>query len=499
MNELDILRSMENKEFVRFIAERVLPKIGYKHIKITDGPGDKGCDVIAFNIKRREWVCIQIKKYSEDKKVDSKEVIYTTYGMKKYRCKRGLIITTSDFTPPALQTIYEYRLWHINGSELVRIIRKHYIRLSVTSELVLDNNKADNSKIAMEEEEVKFPFTDIKDAGAFIPISISEAIRIAKNKLSHYKEVKLISVKAHLKRLYIFKGKVSYKLEGRRKRRFIISIDGDGKIYWEMPTLVKNLDCEVEYETNSEFYHNARDKIIKMAEKLVPQGAIITKIKPEGRKPAWVVSYYILRFKVGLTKAEVVVDRKGNIKNLTFDPLDERKVEEFYKGKIVKQNKEIKVIRELNDNFLEEITINEVGEAIKSIKRVKPEYSISLARDFYHIHEGESRFEEVSDGVKVDIFFNNYHHLAKINNEGKIVDNVVVPDINTYEGTERGYNKKRRCLIVKEGNEIKVINDSGVIERKEIPTGIFSKLKFLINNIITSNYSIDTDDPLGLI
>jgi len=498
MNELDILRSMENKEFVRFIAEKVLPKIGYKPIKITDGPGDKGCDVIAFNIKRKKRVCIQIKKYSEDKKVDAKEVIYTIYGMKKYRCKRGLIITTSDFTPPALQTIYEHGLWHINGSELVKIIRKHHIRLPMTAESVLDNIKADNSKISMKEE-VKFPFTNIKDAGAFIPISISEAIRIAKNKLSHYKEVKLISIKAHLKRLYIFKGKVSYKLNGRKSRRFIISIDGDGKIYWEIPTLVKSLNCEVEYETNSEFYYNARDEIIKIAEKLVPQGAIIKKIKLEGHKLAWVVSYYILRFKVGLTKATVIVDRKGNIRTIIFDPLDERKVEEFYKGKIVKQDRKIKVIRELDYNFLEEITINEVGEAIESIKRVRPEYAISLARDFYHIHEGESRFEEVSDGIKVDIFFNNYHHLAKINNEGKIVDNIVVPDINTYEGTEKGYNKKRRCLIVKEGKEIIVINDSGVIERKEIPTGIFSKLKFLINNIITSNYSIDTDDPLELI
>jgi len=106
---------------------------------------------------------------------------------------------------------------------------------------------------------------------------------------------------------------------------------------------------------------------------------------------------------------------------------------------------------------------------------------------------------EVSDGVKVDIFFNSYHYLAKINNEGEIVDKVVVPNINTYEGTEKGYNKKRKCLIVKEGKEIKVINDSGVIERREIPTGVLSKIKFLINNIITSNYSIDTDDPLELI
>ena len=498
MNELNILRSMENKEFVRFIAKEVLSKIGYKPIKITDGPSDKGCDIIAFNIKHRKRVCIQIKKYSEDKKVDAKEVIYTIYGMKKYRCKRGLIITTSDFTPSALQTIYEYRLWHINGSELVRIIRKRHIILPVTSELVFDNNKADNDKIAMKEE-VKFPFTEIKDAGAFIPISISEAIRIAKKKLSRYKEIKLISVKAHLKRLYIFKGKVSYKLNGRRSRRFIISIDGDGKIYWEIPTLVKNLNCEIEYETNSEFYYNARDQIMKIAENLVPQGAIIKKIKPEGHKLAWVVSYYVLRFKVGLNKVAIVIDRKGNIRNLIFDPLDERKVEEFYKGKIVKQGKDIKVIRELNYNFLEEITINEVGEAIKSIKRIKPEYAISLARDFYNIHKGESRFMEVSDGVKVDIFFNSYHYLAKINNEGEIVDKVVVPNINTYEGTEKGYNKKRKCLIVKEGKEIKVINDSGVIERREIPTGVLSKIKFLINNIITSNYSIDTDDPLELI
>ncbi|MFP3167248.1 MAG: restriction endonuclease [Candidatus Nanopusillus sp.] len=497
MNELDILRSMENKEFVRFIAEEVLPKIGYKYITITDGPGDKGCDVIAFYVKHRKCVCIQIKKYSKDKKVDSKEIIYTINGMKKYRCKRALIITTSDFTPSALQTIYEHRLWHLNGSELIRILRERHVRLPITSELTLKNNEIDN-KVLMEEE-AEFFLTDIKDAGAFMPISISEAIRIAKNKLSHYKEVKLISVKAHLKRLYIFKGKVSYKLKRRRSRRFIISIDGDGNIYWGILTLVKNLNCGVEYETNSEFYYNARDQTIKIAEKLVPQGAIITKIKLEGHKSAWVVSYYILRFKVGLTKAEVIVDRKGNIKNLTFDPLDEGKVEEFYKGKIVKQNKEIKVIRELNDNFLEEITINEVGEAIKSIKRVKPDYAISLARDFYHINKGEIRFEEVSDGVKVDIFFNNYHHLAKINNEGKIVDKVVVPDINTYDGTEKGYNKKRRCLIVKEGIEIKVINDSGVIERKEIPNGILSKLKFLINNIITSNYSIDTDDPLELL
>ena len=70
----------------------------------------------------------------------------------------------------------------------------------------------------------------------------------------------------------------------------------------------------------------------------------------------------------------------------------------------------------------------------------------------------KSRFKEVSDGVKVDVLFNNYHYLAKVNNEGKIVDNVIVPDVSVYAGTEKGYNKKRRCLIVREGDAIKVID-----------------------------------------
>jgi len=102
MNELDILRSMENKEFVRFIAEKVLPKIGYKYIKITDGPGDKGCDVIAFNIKHRKCVCIQIKKYSEDKKVDPKEIVYTINGMKEYRCKKSAYNNNIRFYPSSI-------------------------------------------------------------------------------------------------------------------------------------------------------------------------------------------------------------------------------------------------------------------------------------------------------------------------------------------------------------------------------------------------------------
>lgn len=124
---------------------------------------------------------------------------------------------------------------------------------------------------------------------------------------------------------------------------------------------------------------------------------------------------------------------------------------------------------------------------------------MSITRAFYRVQGGVSRFKEVSDGVKVDILFNNYHYLARVDNEGRIVDNVIVPDVNVYASTEKGYNRKRRCLIVREGDVIKVIDASGVVERKEIPKGIFSKLKFSVSNGITSDYSIDTNDPLELV
>jgi len=504
MNELDILRSLDPEDFERFVAERVLPVLGLTVQSVTGSPNDAGCDIIAFDSRFGNRWCVQVKRYSENKKVSPKEVRDVVLGMEHYRCNRGLIITTSELSGLALKEAEDRGIDYINGSRLLDIIRQYNIPVPLTSKLVSDDKRIGDSRRAIktetnEEEEKEPSSTKVKDDGVFLPISVSEAVKIAKEKLSRYKEVKLVSVKAHLKRLYIFRVKVSYKLKGRRSQSLVLGMDGDGEIYEEVPTLVKSISCEVEYETDSEFYHNVRDKLTKEAEKQAPEEATNVEVKMENYKLAWVVSYYVLRFAVGLTEAEVIVDRQGKVKEITFDPLDERRVSEYFGGKVVKLGGEMKVIRDFDDKFLEELTINEAGETVKSTKRVKPEYAVSLVKDFYHVEGGVSRFKEVSDGVKVDILFNNYHYLAKVNNEGKIVDKLILPDVSAYMGTEKGYNKKRRCLIVREGDVIKVINASGVVERKEVPKGIFAKLKFSLSNVITSDYSIDTNDPLELV
>jgi len=503
MSELDILRSLDPEDFERFVAERVLPVLGLTVQSVTGSPNDAGCDIIAFDSRLGNRWCVQVKRYSENKKVSPKEVRDVVLGMEHYRCNRGLIVTTSELSGQALKEAEDRGIDYINDSRLLAIIRQYNIPVPLTSKLVSDDKRIDNSRIirkdgAKEEEEKEPSSTKVKDDGVFLPISVGEAVKIAKEKLSRYKEVKLVSVKAHLKRLYIFKVKVSYKLKGRRSQSLILGMDGDGEIYEEVPTLVKSISCEVEYETDSEFYHNVRDKLTKEAKKQAPEEATDIEVKMENYKLAWVVSYYVLRFAVGLTEAEVIVDRQGKVKEISFDPLDEGRVREFYGGKVVKLGEEMKVVRDFDDKFLEELTINEVGETVESTKRVKPEYAVSLVKTFYHVEGGVSRYKEVSDGVKVDILFNNYHYLAKVNNEGKIVDKLIVLDVSAYAGTEKGYNKKRRCLIVREGDVIKVIDASGVVERKEIPKGIFAKLKFSVSNAITSDYSIDTNDPLEL-
>jgi len=223
MNELDILRSLDPEDFEKFVAERVLPVLGLSVLSVTGSPNDAGCDIIAFDSRFGNRWCVQVKRYSENKKVSPKEVRDVVLGMEHYRCNRGLIVTTSELSGPALKEAEDRGIDYITGSMLLDIIRKNNIPIPLTSELVSNDKRTDDSwktrKEETNEEEEKEPSsTKVKDDGVFLPISVSEAVKIAKEKLSRYKEVKLVSVKAHLKRLYIFKVKVSYKLRGRRSK-----------------------------------------------------------------------------------------------------------------------------------------------------------------------------------------------------------------------------------------------------------------------------------------
>jgi HJR/Mrr/RecB family endonuclease len=68
MNELDILRSLDPEDFEKFVAEKVLPVLGLSVLSVTGSPNDAGCDIIAFDEKLGNRWCVQVKRYSEDKR-----------------------------------------------------------------------------------------------------------------------------------------------------------------------------------------------------------------------------------------------------------------------------------------------------------------------------------------------------------------------------------------------------------------------------------------------
>ena len=659
MDELTILKALKAEEFENYIATYVLPKLGFTIRSVTGSPGDVGCDVIAVDeIFKKKW-CIQIKKYS-DKKVTASDVRKVKVGMDYYGCERGLIITTSELSGPAVSEAEKFHIDYIDGIRLVDIIRKYNIPIPMVAP-----DKLDNSIEVKRKDEKKPDVKKIKDDGVYVTLTVAEAVKKGKEALSKYSQVSLEDVKAHLKRLYFYKVKVSYKLKGRRSQQLVIGIDGDGELYEEVPTLSKTLECDVEYETDREFYYSAREKVSRYAEDQAPNDASEVQVSMEEYKLAWVVSYYILRFKVGLTRATVIIDRKGKVKNVEIEPLTESTLLKAYKGNVLRVNNGWKIVRE-DEKFIETLTLNEAGEVIKkerkikgeyakklvktadkgeivsvkdnivysdhgsylnecvvneaeqvncrqigigsskaleiakrdfintmlampsashlefnngwvvklagvtgnaeyfiqlngmfnsrkeinenyakiflsrynnvqvrregdkiigegednthiyhyewrvdgqileNIRRIKPEYAVLLTQSFYRIAGGSIRYSIKDDGVKVDILLNLMHYLAKVDNEGRIVDYVIVPDMSAYNGVKKGYNKKRRCLIVRvdEGDKESVlaIDSRGVIGKEEIPKKLsWRKIGFFMKEAVSSEYSIDTTDPLDLI
>ena len=107
MDKLALLASMSPDEFERYVADYVLPALGLKVLNVIGGSYDRGCDIIAENVHFGTRICVQVKKYHPNKKVPETDVRDVIYGMRHHRCERGLMVTTSDLSGPALDLARE--------------------------------------------------------------------------------------------------------------------------------------------------------------------------------------------------------------------------------------------------------------------------------------------------------------------------------------------------------------------------------------------------------
>ena len=104
IDTIDEMGGIEFEDFLRHLFE----KMGYD-VVLTPASGDQGADLVIS--KFGEKTVVQAKRYAE--KIPNDAVQEITAAIKHYRATYGMVVTSNDFQPSAIE------LANSNGIELV--------------------------------------------------------------------------------------------------------------------------------------------------------------------------------------------------------------------------------------------------------------------------------------------------------------------------------------------------------------------------------------------
>lgn len=122
----------QSPQFFEKLVIDLLEKMGYGEGKITGKSGDGGIDGIIYEDKLGlEKVHIQAKRWSPEKKVRSSELRDFIGAIDGFHGKKGVFITTSDFTQDAYaHTPTNINIVRINGKQLAELMIKYNVGIS---------------------------------------------------------------------------------------------------------------------------------------------------------------------------------------------------------------------------------------------------------------------------------------------------------------------------------------------------------------------------------
>jgi len=122
MISLESLRNDTPRGFEEFIA-KLLPKLGYSDVKLTNQVADSGYDISA--IKQAEKVLFECKKYSAENKVGSRDIRIFADACRRMYANYGIFVTTGFFTKTVAieqkERAIDIEFW--DGNELLRQIK----------------------------------------------------------------------------------------------------------------------------------------------------------------------------------------------------------------------------------------------------------------------------------------------------------------------------------------------------------------------------------------
>jgi restriction endonuclease Mrr len=122
MKSLGDILVLTSKEFEE-LTGKILEANGFHDVQIVGGSGDLGVDIFAldqFGYKH----AVQCKRYAPGNVVGSK-TIQTFFGMMfHHQVLKGIFVTTSTFSRPAIDLANQRDIQLIDGNQLIGLIKK---------------------------------------------------------------------------------------------------------------------------------------------------------------------------------------------------------------------------------------------------------------------------------------------------------------------------------------------------------------------------------------
>jgi len=104
----EAMRLLDSREFEQFVA-MLVEKLGFENVILTPRSGDEGRDVLAtLNVHGLSILCaIECKRYAPNRPVgpDVARALLGVIGHPATRATKGILVTTSSFTPAAKKFI----------------------------------------------------------------------------------------------------------------------------------------------------------------------------------------------------------------------------------------------------------------------------------------------------------------------------------------------------------------------------------------------------------
>lgn len=120
---LDQLLALSPSDFEHAVAQ-LLQDEGYRRVRVHGGAGDLQADVTATAADGSP-VVVQCKRYAPGNKVGSPKV-QSFIGMSTvhHKAARGMVVTTSSFTRPAVELARRHRIELVDGEALTRRLQR---------------------------------------------------------------------------------------------------------------------------------------------------------------------------------------------------------------------------------------------------------------------------------------------------------------------------------------------------------------------------------------